>query len=158
MDCKQLFKDLNVRLRISCFYYSPGYQNLWRGRLRSTTRLILTHLMTAIQVLHCSYWFVVLPGPFPLYMIPHYMILNVAFWIFTLSCFVHVFRLAGRANPECMLGHLLKILFKNDDFMNAVRDTWPHIQDIHCHFSRFRKLFAARFLLKYSTHLFKCVQ
>ncbi|KAK3540510.1 hypothetical protein QTP70_032474 [Hemibagrus guttatus] len=22
----------------------------------------------------------------------------------------------GRANPECMLGHLLKILFKNDDF------------------------------------------
>lgn len=27
----------------------------------------------------------------------------------------------GRADPECMLGHLLKILFKNDDFMNAVR-------------------------------------
>uniref|UniRef100_A0A6I8SXT2 DDB1- and CUL4-associated factor 1 n=1 Tax=Xenopus tropicalis TaxID=8364 RepID=A0A6I8SXT2_XENTR len=26
----------------------------------------------------------------------------------------------GRANPECMLGHLLRILFKNDDFMNAV--------------------------------------
>lgn len=27
----------------------------------------------------------------------------------------------GRADPECVLGHLLKILFKNDDFMNAVR-------------------------------------
>lgn len=27
----------------------------------------------------------------------------------------------GRADPECMLGHLLKILFKNDDFMNTVR-------------------------------------
>lgn len=27
----------------------------------------------------------------------------------------------GRADPECMLGHLLKILFKNDDFTNAVR-------------------------------------
>uniref|UniRef100_A0A672R9B5 DDB1- and CUL4-associated factor 1 n=1 Tax=Sinocyclocheilus grahami TaxID=75366 RepID=A0A672R9B5_SINGR len=26
----------------------------------------------------------------------------------------------GRADPECMLGHLLKILFKNDDFMNAL--------------------------------------
>ncbi|KAF0021557.1 hypothetical protein F2P81_026190, partial [Scophthalmus maximus] len=25
----------------------------------------------------------------------------------------------GRADPECVLGHLLKILFKNDDFMNA---------------------------------------
>lgn len=29
--------------------------------------------------------------------------------------------LLGRADPECVLGHLLKILFKNDDFMNAVR-------------------------------------
>lgn len=28
--------------------------------------------------------------------------------------------LSGRADPECVLGHLLKILFKNDDFMNAV--------------------------------------
>lgn len=27
----------------------------------------------------------------------------------------------GRADPECVLGHLLKILFKNDDFMNTVR-------------------------------------
>lgn len=27
---------------------------------------------------------------------------------------------SGRADPECVLGHLLKILFKNDDFMNAV--------------------------------------
>uniref|UniRef100_A0A803V4X9 DDB1- and CUL4-associated factor 1 n=1 Tax=Ficedula albicollis TaxID=59894 RepID=A0A803V4X9_FICAL len=26
----------------------------------------------------------------------------------------------GRADPECMLGHLLRILFKNDDFMNAL--------------------------------------
>ncbi|XP_040214679.1 DDB1- and CUL4-associated factor 1 isoform X1 [Rana temporaria] len=26
----------------------------------------------------------------------------------------------GRANPDCMLGHLLRILFKNDDFMNAL--------------------------------------
>ncbi|KAK2091208.1 DDB1- and CUL4-associated factor 1 [Saguinus oedipus] len=25
----------------------------------------------------------------------------------------------SRADPECMLGHLLRILFKNDDFMNA---------------------------------------
>lgn len=30
------------------------------------------------------------------------------------------FLLVGRADPECMLGHLLRILFKNDDFMNAV--------------------------------------
>ncbi|KAG8147655.1 putative Protein VPRBP isoform 1 protein [Naja naja] len=27
---------------------------------------------------------------------------------------------AGRADPKCMLGHLLRILFKNDDFMNAL--------------------------------------
>ncbi|KAG8128315.1 putative Protein VPRBP isoform 1 protein [Naja naja] len=26
----------------------------------------------------------------------------------------------GRADPKCMLGHLLRILFKNDDFMNAL--------------------------------------
>ncbi|XP_060095976.1 DDB1- and CUL4-associated factor 1 isoform X1 [Heteronotia binoei] len=26
----------------------------------------------------------------------------------------------GRADPDCMLGHLLRILFKNDDFMNAL--------------------------------------
>ncbi|OBS75043.1 hypothetical protein A6R68_14451 [Neotoma lepida] len=26
----------------------------------------------------------------------------------------------SRADPECMLGHLLRILFKNDDFMNAL--------------------------------------
>lgn len=41
-------------------------------------------------------------------------------------CFIPVL---GRADPECMLGHLLKILFKNDDFMNAVRNrlvsAWP---------------------------------
>ncbi|KAL2101978.1 hypothetical protein ACEWY4_003739 [Coilia grayii] len=30
----------------------------------------------------------------------------------------------GRADPECMLGHLLKILFKNDDFMNALVNTY----------------------------------
>lgn len=27
---------------------------------------------------------------------------------------------AGRADPECMLGQLLKMLFMNDDFTNAV--------------------------------------
>lgn len=27
---------------------------------------------------------------------------------------------AGRADPKCMLGQLLKILFMNDDFNNAV--------------------------------------
>lgn len=27
----------------------------------------------------------------------------------------------GRADPECVLGHLLKILFKNDDFMYTVK-------------------------------------
>lgn len=32
----------------------------------------------------------------------------------------------GRADPECMLGHLLKILFKNDDFMNAV-SVWANV-------------------------------
>lgn len=35
-------------------------------------------------------------------------------------CFFFTWPL-GRADPECVLGHLLKILFKNDDFMNAVR-------------------------------------
>ncbi|RXN03216.1 VPRBP isoform X2 [Labeo rohita] len=30
----------------------------------------------------------------------------------------------GRADPECMLGHLLKILFKNDDFMNALVNSY----------------------------------
>ncbi|XP_066554396.1 ddb1 and cul4 associated factor 1 isoform X2 [Amia ocellicauda] len=30
----------------------------------------------------------------------------------------------GRADPACMLGHLLKILFKNDDFMNALVNTY----------------------------------
>ncbi|KAI1891186.1 hypothetical protein AGOR_G00162360 [Albula goreensis] len=30
----------------------------------------------------------------------------------------------GRADPDCMLGHLLKILFKNDDFTNALLNTY----------------------------------
>ncbi|XP_069792896.1 DDB1- and CUL4-associated factor 1-like isoform X1 [Narcine bancroftii] len=30
----------------------------------------------------------------------------------------------GRADPECRLGHLLKILFKNDDFMNLLVNTY----------------------------------
>ncbi|KAG9330131.1 hypothetical protein JZ751_027243 [Albula glossodonta] len=30
----------------------------------------------------------------------------------------------GRADPNCMLGHLLKILFKNDDFTNALLNTY----------------------------------
>uniref|UniRef100_A0A665TPR2 DDB1- and CUL4-associated factor 1 n=1 Tax=Echeneis naucrates TaxID=173247 RepID=A0A665TPR2_ECHNA len=30
----------------------------------------------------------------------------------------------GRADPECVLGHLLKILFKNDDFMNALVNSY----------------------------------
>ncbi|KAI1892379.1 hypothetical protein AGOR_G00132760 [Albula goreensis] len=30
----------------------------------------------------------------------------------------------GRVDPECMLGHLLKILFKNYDFMNALVNTY----------------------------------
>ncbi|XP_039626969.1 DDB1- and CUL4-associated factor 1-like [Polypterus senegalus] len=30
----------------------------------------------------------------------------------------------GRADPECMLGHLLKILFKNEDFMSALINTY----------------------------------
>lgn len=40
------------------------------------------------------------------------------------------FLLVGRADPECMLGHLLRILFKNDDFMNAVGLLLTHI--VHC--------------------------
>ena len=27
---------------------------------------------------------------------------------------------AGRADPNCALGHVLKVLFKNDDFMTKV--------------------------------------
>ncbi|KAJ8400883.1 hypothetical protein AAFF_G00392370 [Aldrovandia affinis] len=30
----------------------------------------------------------------------------------------------GKADPDCMLGHLLKILFKNDDFTNALLNTY----------------------------------
>uniref|UniRef100_A0A673ZMZ1 DDB1- and CUL4-associated factor 1 n=1 Tax=Salmo trutta TaxID=8032 RepID=A0A673ZMZ1_SALTR len=30
----------------------------------------------------------------------------------------------GRADPECILGHLLKILFKDDDFMNALVNSY----------------------------------
>ncbi|KAM8831186.1 DDB1- and CUL4-associated factor 1 isoform 1-T1 [Synchiropus picturatus] len=30
----------------------------------------------------------------------------------------------GRADPECMLGHLLKILFKNDEFMNMLVNSY----------------------------------
>uniref|UniRef100_A0A8C7R903 DDB1- and CUL4-associated factor 1 n=1 Tax=Oncorhynchus mykiss TaxID=8022 RepID=A0A8C7R903_ONCMY len=30
----------------------------------------------------------------------------------------------GRADPECVLGHLLKILFKDDDFMNALVNSY----------------------------------
>ncbi|KAL1021566.1 hypothetical protein UPYG_G00014890 [Umbra pygmaea] len=30
----------------------------------------------------------------------------------------------GRADPDCVLGHLLKILFKNDDFMNALVNSY----------------------------------
>uniref|UniRef100_A0A3Q3KP91 DDB1- and CUL4-associated factor 1 n=1 Tax=Monopterus albus TaxID=43700 RepID=A0A3Q3KP91_MONAL len=30
----------------------------------------------------------------------------------------------GRADPECILGHLLKILFKNDDFMNTLVNSY----------------------------------
>uniref|UniRef100_A0A8C5AX56 DDB1- and CUL4-associated factor 1 n=1 Tax=Gadus morhua TaxID=8049 RepID=A0A8C5AX56_GADMO len=33
----------------------------------------------------------------------------------------------GRADPECVLGHLLKILFKNDDFMNALVNSYVMI-------------------------------
>ena len=28
----------------------------------------------------------------------------------------------GRADPDSMLGHILKMLFRNDDFTNAVRN------------------------------------
>lgn len=47
-------------------------------------------------------------------------------WVAWLGWLTHSFvcssplLLVGRADPECMLGHLLRILFKNDDFMNAV--------------------------------------
>ncbi|XP_061554433.1 DDB1- and CUL4-associated factor 1-like isoform X1 [Phycodurus eques] len=30
----------------------------------------------------------------------------------------------GRADPQCVLGHLLKILFKNDDFMNTLVNSY----------------------------------
>ncbi|XP_038127293.1 DDB1- and CUL4-associated factor 1-like [Cyprinodon tularosa] len=30
----------------------------------------------------------------------------------------------GRADPDCMLGHLLKILFKNDEFMNTLVNSY----------------------------------
>ncbi|KAM6980512.1 DDB1- and CUL4-associated factor 1-like [Aplochiton taeniatus] len=30
----------------------------------------------------------------------------------------------GRADPECMLGHVLKLLFKNDDFTNALLNSY----------------------------------
>ncbi|KAJ3586455.1 hypothetical protein NHX12_012853 [Muraenolepis orangiensis] len=33
----------------------------------------------------------------------------------------------GRADPECVLGHLLKILFKNDDFMNSLVNSYVMI-------------------------------
>ncbi|CAL8325380.1 unnamed protein product [Merluccius merluccius] len=33
----------------------------------------------------------------------------------------------GRADPGCVLGHLLKILFKNDDFMNALVNSYVMI-------------------------------
>ncbi|KAM9786000.1 DDB1- and CUL4-associated factor 1 [Neosynchiropus ocellatus] len=33
----------------------------------------------------------------------------------------------GRADPECMLGHLLKILFKNDEFMNMLVNSYVMI-------------------------------
>lgn len=107
------------------FTMLTGYQNLWRGRLRSTTRLILTRLMTDIQVLYCSYWDVLLPGDFSLYITWFWMLRS---GIIIFLNFLHVivfcsFWFSGRANPDCMLGHLLKILFKNDDFMNAVRDS-----------------------------------
>lgn len=34
---------------------------------------------------------------------------------------------AGRADPECTLGQLLKMLFTNDDFTNAVSATYSSI-------------------------------
>lgn len=34
---------------------------------------------------------------------------------------------AGRADPECTLGQLLKMLFTNDDFTNAVSATYGSI-------------------------------
>lgn len=41
---------------------------------------------------------------------------------------------AGRADPDCMLGQLLKMLFMNDDFTNAVRTAGSLIQssDVVC--------------------------
>ena len=36
----------------------------------------------------------------------------------------------GRADPNSMLGHILKMLFRNDDFTNAVRNlalVWDYL-------------------------------
>lgn len=39
-------------------------------------------------------------------------------WLLSFWLMCH---LSGRADPDCMLGQLLKMLFMNDDFTNAVR-------------------------------------
>ena len=32
--------------------------------------------------------------------------------------------ISGRADPDCALGHILKALFKNDDFMNKLVNSY----------------------------------
>ena len=35
-------------------------------------------------------------------------------------CEIFKYYISGRADPDCALGHILKALFKNDDFMNKL--------------------------------------
>lgn len=37
---------------------------------------------------------------------------------------LHTCASSGRADPDCALGHILKALFKNDDFMNKLVNSY----------------------------------
>lgn len=44
--------------------------------------------------------------------------------VFSLFYLSVVLSLSGRADPDCALGHLLKTLFRNDDFMDKLVNSY----------------------------------
>ena len=44
--------------------------------------------------------------------------------MFSLFYLSVVLSLSGRADPDCALGHLLKTLFRNDDFMDKLVNSY----------------------------------
>lgn len=126
--------------------FSAEYLSWLNVRRESTTKQTLTRLMTVIQVIiHLLFFFRTVlsfnntPKSFNIMRSVFLILRNhlLAFcrvnvqsgfselswsfrshWLLSLRLLCNC---AGRADPDCMLGQLLKMLFMNDDFTNAVR-------------------------------------